>query len=285
VLRLSSLLGGWAPKEGAAPPGSDPVRLLAAVWPEIVGADVAQHSRPTQLSGDALLVTTRSGAWSEQLSYLSERILAAVRARLPRSGIARLRFRVGVLHEGSIRERRGRVVQSVRPPPRVRDAPASAAEALARFRSDVEDVRRAKASCGWKECPRCSALIAPGASCVPCALALAEQRERKLSRLLFEAPWLGYAGVAAILGEIDPKEYETIRRRLLARWWERLSRAARSRTLSRDGSERSVASSYVILQSGLPPERIGTAALRNVLGDELHELLYGTEENNNTNVE
>jgi hypothetical protein len=129
-------------------------------------------------------------------------------------------------------------------------------------------------------------LIAPDAvMCVSCVLARSDEREREISRLLFEAPWLGYAGVVAAAPGIDPHEYEAIRRRLLARWWERLARAARRGELSRDGSERSIASSYVILQSGLAPERITTATLRNVLGDDLHDLLYGTEEINNTNVE
>ena len=49
---------------------------------------------------------------------------------------------------------------------------------------------------------------------------------------------------------------------------------ASRRTLSRDGRERLVASSYVLLRSKLPPEEIMPATVRNVLGDELHELLY-----------
>jgi hypothetical protein len=285
VLKLSTLLGGWTPSPGKPAPGTDPVRLLAAVWPEIVGPEVGRQSYPSQLGGETLIVTTRSSAWSEQLSFLSEQVLNAIQARLPSAGITRLRFRVGSLPPRGIRSRVARVVASVQAAPDSRAVSASAAEALERFRSDVEDARRAKTSRGWKECPSCSALIAPGASCVPCAVALEQQREREISRLLFEAPWLGYAGVSAIRGGVEPQEYEAIRRRLLARWWERLGRVARSRKLSRDGSERAIASSYVILQSGLGPERITTATVRNVLGDDLHDLLYGMEENNNTNVE
>ena len=70
---------------------------------------------------------------------------------------------------------------------------------------------------------------------------------------------------------------EGIRHRLLVRWWDRLSRARLAGKLSRDGSERLIASSYVLLKSELAPERIGPATVRNVLGDELHELIYGSE--------
>jgi hypothetical protein len=105
------------------------------------------------------------------------------------------------------------------------------------------------------------------------------------SRLLFEAPWLGYAGTAALIEDFTHEEYEGIRRRVLARWWETLSRARASGKLSRDGHERLVASSFVVLKSGLAPERIGPATVRNVLGDELHDLIYGTERKSETNVE
>ncbi len=52
-------------------------------------------------------------------------------------------------------------------------------------------------------------------------------------------------------------------------------RARAAKRLSRDGRERLVASSYVVLQSKLPPEAIMPATVRSVFGDELHELLYG----------
>ena len=45
--------------------------------------------------------------------------------------------------------------------------------------------------------------------------------------------------------------------------------------VARDGRERLVASSYVLLQSKLAPEAIMPATVRNILGDELHDLLYG----------
>jgi hypothetical protein len=94
---------------------------------------------------------------------------------------------------------------------------------------------------------------------------------------LFEAPWLGYQGVAAQVEGLARDEYERIRKQLLARWWDTLVRAGRAGRLSRDGRERLIAGSYVVLKSGVSPEKIVPATVRNLLGDAIHELIYGME--------
>ena len=96
--------------------------------------------------------------------------------------------------------------------------------------------------------------------------------------MLFAAPWLGYAGTAALVSGLQLEEYERIRAQLLTHWWEMLVRARAAKRLSRDGRERLVASSYVLLKSGISPEEIIPAAVRNILGDELHDLIYASEE-------
>ena len=276
MLKLSDALVKWQPST-AAP--RDPVALLSAGWEEIVGSDVAKNSRPARLCGDVLWITVRSSAWNHQLSLLAETVLAAVRARLPRAGIGQLRFRVGRLVESAApapatarRARSGRRVAE-------RAESASLDEAVSRLREDVAAARRAKQAAGWKECVGCGALVAPEeqALCIVCADARARKRAGEVARLLFDAPWLGFSGTAALVSGLSVEEYEAIRARVLAAWWEALSRARAAKRLSRDGRERSIASSYVLLRSKLPPEEIVPATVRNVLGDELHDLIYGTE--------
>ena len=91
-------------------------------------------------------------------------------------------------------------------------------------------------------------------------------------------PWLGYAGIAALVDGLGREEYEAVRRQLLARWWDVLIRAARTGRLSANQRERLVASSYVIVKSGLEPEEIAPETMRNVLGDEIFELFYEVRE-------
>jgi len=272
MLRLSDALTGWKPGESGA--GRSPLALLEAAWPEIVGADVAAHSQPAAINGKTLLVTTRSSAWSHQLTFLAEHVVRAVAARLPGSGVEDLRFRVG---------RIARRTTAAPAPMRTRSAPVearppsgSASEALERFQRSVSDRRRSRRDAGWSECAGCGGPVRDaGSRCAACLAATAKERAETAARLLFEAPWLGYSGTSALVSGLQEAEYEEIRTELLRRWWRMLAQARAAKRLSRDGRERAVASSYVLLQSKIPPEEIMPATVRSILGDELHDLLYG----------
>ncbi len=274
MLKLSKAIAQWQPSETNA--GQPPIALLEAGWEEIVGCEVAQNSHPARVADGTLTVTTRSSAWSHQLSFLADHLLRAVAARLPDAGIEHLRFRVGRV---SPRRRGGLNRQGFAASRSLGDRPdsASPAEALARFRRDVEQRRDARREQGWKECAGCRVLVGPAADslCPICAAARTERLTAATAQLMFEAPWLGYSGTAALVCGLQREEYERIRTQLLAHWWGMLARARAAKNLSRDGRERIVASSYVLLRSKLPPEQIVPATVRSILGDELHELLYG----------
>lgn len=273
MLKLSQAMTGWSP----AAQGDGPLSAIEAAWSEIVGANVAQNSYPARITGETLLVITRSSAWSHQLSFLAEQIVGLIATRTPDSGVTRLRFRVGAQPEG---RKRGPAPASR---PRERSAaprpPAkSAAEALARFREDVERKQQSQRSGGWTRCRGCAALVGPQSRglCAACAAAAENERTASIARLVAEAPWLGYRGTAELVDGLHKREYERVRNRLLTGWWRTLAQARADRRLSPDGRERSIASSYVLLKSGLSPEEIMPATVRSVLGDELVELLYGT---------
>jgi hypothetical protein len=275
VLKLSEALAGWQPASNAAP--SEPLTLLEAGWDQIVGSKVAQNSRPIRVADGTLTITTRSSAWSHQLSLLSEHVLHAVAARVPNAGIRAIRFRVGRIADSPRRPQLPSRRNVVLRPQRPRGASADAAEALARFRHDVEAARGERASAGSRECRRCAALMPPGPEplCATCSNARIQELTAATGRLMFEAPWLGYSGTVTLVGGLQEEEYERIRSQLLAHWWRMLARARAAKRLSRDGRERLIASSYVLLQSRLAPEEILPVTVRSILGDELHVLLYG----------
>jgi len=278
VLRLSGALSGWKPSESLA--CKDPLVLLLAGWSEIVGADVADNSAPVRISNGTLVVVTRSSAWSHQLSFLAERLLAALASRLPAAGIERLRFRVGTIPKHSRRQPTARARTARAATAERLEPSASPEEALLRFRRSVQQSQSARRAAGWQACASCGALCDGVAqSCATCEAAGRERRELVTARLLFEAPWLGFPGTAELVDGLCLEEYERIRRRLLRRWWGVLEQSRAAGRLSRDGRERLIASSYVVLRSKLPPETIAPATVRSVLGDELHEMLYGNDRN------
>jgi len=272
LLRFSEACRNWAPLRDSH---VEPLVAITAAWPAIVGPQVAEHSRPLEVRGETLIVATRSSSWTHQLSFMTEQMLAAIASDAPDAKIKRVRFRVGRIaplrSEPATRRQRGRVLKKAaeeRPPAQ------TLSEVIARFQ---EDVRTAKIASDGRLCRRCGVPLSDGraTSCLPCLQAETAERHRAVARLLFEAPWLGYAGIAVLVEGLTERDYGLVRLKLLRRWWETLQRAQRARRLSPNGRERLIASSYVILKSGLDPEHIVPAVVRNLLGDELHDLIYG----------
>jgi hypothetical protein len=272
---LKTALQAWEPSASVS---GDPLLSVKAEWSAIVGEDVAANSRPAEISRDALLIVTRSSAWSQQLAFLSERIMSALRKRTGLD-LQRLRFRVGRINESASAPVRKRGAKRTSQRAEKRSAAESLQAAFERFRDDVVASERAKAAAGWKECIRCGVRIYPasGSLCVPCKNAAAQERDARVARLLFEVPWLGYAGVAPLVDNLTPQDYEAIRLRLLRRWKDVLDRVRRTGGAQLTTRDRMIASSYVLLKSELDPERIAPAVVRDLLGDELHEILYGNE--------
>jgi len=276
VKPLSRAIASWEP---SASNSEDPVSLVRAQWAAIVGEDVAANTRPAEIARDALLIVTRSSAWSQQLAFLSERILNAMQ-RCTGITLERLRFRVGRVSVGPAvpgRKRHGtrRLVRDQRGNTETLQA------AFERFQADVVAAQRAKARAGWKECTRCGVRIHPSGEpcCAPCENARLQERDARVARLLFEAPWLGYAGIVALVHGLTPQDYEALRLRLLRRWKDALERVRRTGGTQLTTRDRMIASSYVLLKSQLDPERIAPAVVRNLLGDELHDIFYGNENN------
>jgi hypothetical protein len=212
--RLGKALQAWSP-ETASPWSGEPHVLLAAVWGDVVGAEIAANSHPSRLVDGILTIVTRSSAWSQQLSFFTEEIKTAVAARLPATPVAQLRFRVGKLPAAPTRPRVAPAPDAPAGRCDVRAPAASADEAIARFRSNVDERKRAKRAAGWKECTGCGALIAPRgrALCVTCANAGEQLREAAVARLLFEAPWLGFAAMSESVDGLSRREYSRERGR------------------------------------------------------------------------
>lgn len=70
------------------------LRQVLAIWPQLVGAAVAQHSRPTKIYRGVLQVAVSSAAWAQTLTFERLRILQKLHEQLPatQTEIQDLRF-------------------------------------------------------------------------------------------------------------------------------------------------------------------------------------------------
>ena len=82
-----------------------PLAAITAVWPDAVGAAVAQQAWPLRVSRDGTLhVATSSATWAFELDRLSADILDALSPRLAEDAPKKLRFAVGPIPEPAARE-------------------------------------------------------------------------------------------------------------------------------------------------------------------------------------
>ncbi|GAC1423901.1 MAG: hypothetical protein NVSMB5_17770 [Candidatus Velthaea sp.] len=272
LTKLGEAAQGWKPK---AMPGGDPLSAIRGAWVALVGAEVARAAQPVAIQNDALIVITASSAWSHQLTFLEPEIVRGIRAMSEGRAIARLRFRVGAVRTG-LRGVANATVARPRSNAGAHPAPPATnpAEALARFRKSVEKTRAAHACAGGRFCGQCSAAIERGTSCVPCAEEGRLKLEAECSRLLYDAPWLQPEDVIATLPGLDAGAYDGIRRRLLRSWWDEMALARKRYALPvRVAPDRprlrKIASSYVLLETKIDPNRLemDSPVRRNALGD------------------
>jgi len=62
-------------------------------WPEIVGAEMAAHTRPERLDGDELVVIADSTAWATQVRWLARDLIRTLNAELGSGTVAAVKIR------------------------------------------------------------------------------------------------------------------------------------------------------------------------------------------------
>lgn len=62
-------------------------------WPEIVGAEMAAHTKPDRLDGDELVVIADSTAWATQVRWLAKDLIRTLNAELGSGTVAVVKIR------------------------------------------------------------------------------------------------------------------------------------------------------------------------------------------------
>lgn len=78
---------------------------IEEIWPEIVGARAAEHTRPAGLRGATLVVDTAPGLWVQELTAQRAKVVGEINRRLGGSVIDDIRFRQRPVRPGSSRTR------------------------------------------------------------------------------------------------------------------------------------------------------------------------------------
>lgn len=88
---LSSTLRTWVAGAGA---GADLTKAtIFGRWPQIVGADIADHCAPVSLVDGELLVQAESTAWATQIRMLSSQLVRRINDEVGERSVKRIRAR------------------------------------------------------------------------------------------------------------------------------------------------------------------------------------------------
>jgi predicted nucleic acid-binding Zn ribbon protein len=87
---LGDVIDGLASKMGWTSPLARSELLVS--WPEIVGAETAEHATPTGIEEGVLTVRCDSTAWATQLRLMRGQITTTIAQRYPSAGIESVRF-------------------------------------------------------------------------------------------------------------------------------------------------------------------------------------------------
>jgi predicted nucleic acid-binding Zn ribbon protein len=66
-----------------------------ALWSEVVGSRISNHTQPTSIRGGRLFVAVEDSMWLHQLSFLKHQILSDLNGRLGPAALSDLVLRVG----------------------------------------------------------------------------------------------------------------------------------------------------------------------------------------------
>lgn len=99
------------------------------LWPEIVGPQVSQATEARRVQAGTLLVTTRSSAWSQELSFQRIALARRYKERLGRDFVKDFRFTVGPVRRAAY----------------AAPAPAPPEEEVRRIRLDPREIEQIRA--------------------------------------------------------------------------------------------------------------------------------------------
>lgn len=290
---LRSLLAAYRPAGERTRVGGE-AGMLAASWPESVGADVARRTRSATFRDGTLTVMTPSSAWSHQLTFLAPTIIERLRERCQGVDLRRLKFVVatgrsrallagnvaGSLNPQAKRAFKERAITDIAEPGV--DDPAAAGDGLdallARLRRDQAQLDERRALAGWHRCAACGCWVENGRStgtrCVVCSQDARRAADGKIAGALAGAPWVSFAELKRHVPGAEARSYERVRRALMTQWELQLGNArSRLRRDAIDASDRVIAWSLAMLATQRRKDELSDALLVSVLGRQWADAL------------
>jgi hypothetical protein len=211
-------------------------------WPKVAEEPLVSRVQPQNYRNKTLFLAAHSAVWSQQVGFLKNIIVAKYKNLLPNVFIKEVRIK----STGFVPERAKPAVRAER-----------------------------------KICPSCGRRFeGTEAECISCRNQKQNALEGRIRKYLEDTPWAAFAQAGADLPGVREKDFAAVKHRLEQQTLDALQRLyfefyqqplpARSRPLA----ER-LASRYIMLKTGLTPDKINDSIISGQLSRKLHKFIYG----------
>ena len=102
--RVSDFLDAATRRLGA--PGSNVTMRVFSRWPDLVGPDIAAHSRPVSLHDGTLVLAVDHPAWATQLRFMTADLLTRIAEVTGGSEVVEIQVRVAPENGGQMARKR-----------------------------------------------------------------------------------------------------------------------------------------------------------------------------------
>ncbi len=231
-------------------------------WRQIVGDEIAAHTRPSQVRRGVLNVAANNAVWAHHLSTLKEEIIDRINAFMGEKVVTEIKFQAGYFQK----DQNENNIDNPEPPvPRWRDVRLEEGERqnIERITADLVDdqlkqkvrkilvkeysLRKAKQQHNWKPCPKCGVLVPPEESlCSVCSIEDHHGQIDALREYLIHAPWLSYEECNRYVTCLRT-DFNTVKNELIDKSW---------REVEKDDTDRMKIMTLAMLINGLQPHAL-----------------------------
>ncbi|MDR1998189.1 MAG: DciA family protein [Candidatus Margulisbacteria bacterium] len=250
---------------------------LQKAWPQVADDSLGQRVQPSAYKNKTLFLTASSSVWAQQVVFYKQLIMTKYKALEPGIEIKEIRVRSGQV---SVPEKTVPADQpeAGEPPDSPEADPGTKLQRI--IRKAGRWLRRDRR----RICPVCQRRFeGTEAVCIFCRNQAQAARDARIARYLAETPWVKYAEIRADLPDTREEDFWRVRQKLQQQTLDALRRLFfeyYQRPLPERAREQALrqAAYYVLLKTGLTPDKIDDNIISGQLSRKLYKFIYGQKQ-------
>lgn len=248
-------------------------------WDIIVGSNIAKHTSVHSMHGGVLFVLVDNPVWMHNLSMNALNIKKKLNSSIGAKVVKEIRFKAG-----NLPEKQKEYLNAEHEQASIEKLPKNVVQAIDEMVRDIPDqelrsvtaalIKRGKAyalkkeKMGGKICPECNTINVPGQKiCFYCTLQKQREIKNKVAVMLWELPWFSFIEMTQYIKDLDESTYKTVRGELIQRLWIQIRDAVKNTKKPEIPNE--YVQRYVMIRSGIPPEKITNEIIRQIFGENM----------------